>query len=58
VPEGIPGLLWTVGPTLVATIVLALAANPGTTGFGIDWIFAVKGALQREHTSLHCRASM
>lgn len=33
VPEGIPGLLWTVGPTLVATIVLAwprIPARPGT----------------------------
>ena len=33
VPEGLPGLVWTVGPTLVATIVLAwprMPARPGT----------------------------
>ena len=33
VPEGLPGMVWTVGPTLVATIVLAwprIPARPGT----------------------------
>ncbi|HSP53622.1 MAG TPA: hypothetical protein VLO00_12075, partial [Cryobacterium sp.] len=33
VPEGLPGMVWTVGPTLVATIVLAwprIPARPGS----------------------------
>ncbi|TFC14553.1 hypothetical protein E3O19_10130 [Cryobacterium algoritolerans] len=32
VPEGLPGTLWTVGPTLVATIVLAWPRIPGRRG--------------------------
>lgn len=32
VPQGLPGTLWTVGPTLVATIVLAWPRIPGRRG--------------------------
>ncbi|TFD82235.1 hypothetical protein E3T48_02405 [Cryobacterium fucosi] len=32
VPQGLPGTLWTVGPTLIATVVLAWPRIPGRRG--------------------------